>query len=185
MHSKPITRRASVLRVAFAAAMAIAAAGTFQRSLAVALPVIAGSASDAALAKGPGGLPDMRDRGTFRAGGRQCQRQRLAQDFHRGRGPGDDIGAGPPDADPMREFCCTSSSSSAACRPDPLPIQGEGSGFIRPCRRRDPNQRHVVNGADEVVVKLTDQREYVAKVLGADKLSDVACSRSMRATSPS
>ena len=33
---------------------------------------------------------------------------------------------------------------------------------------------HVVEGADEVLVTLTDRREFKAKVLGADKRSDVA-----------
>ena len=33
---------------------------------------------------------------------------------------------------------------------------------------------HVVDGAKEVTVKLTDHREYKAKVLGADKTSDIA-----------
>ncbi len=33
---------------------------------------------------------------------------------------------------------------------------------------------HVVEGADEVVVTLTDKREFKAKIIGADKRSDVA-----------
>jgi serine protease Do len=33
---------------------------------------------------------------------------------------------------------------------------------------------HVVDGADEVIIKLTDKREFKAKVLGSDKRSDVA-----------
>ena len=33
---------------------------------------------------------------------------------------------------------------------------------------------HVVDGAKEVTVKLSDHREYKAKVLGADKSSDIA-----------
>lgn len=44
-------------------------------------------------------------------------------------------------------------------------------------RRADgliPTNAHVVSGADEVVVKLTDRREFRAKVLGSDKLTDVA-----------
>jgi serine protease Do len=31
-----------------------------------------------------------------------------------------------------------------------------------------------VDGADEVMVKLTDKREFKAKVIGADKRTDVA-----------
>ena len=33
---------------------------------------------------------------------------------------------------------------------------------------------HVVEGADEVIVTLTDNREYKAKIIGADKRTDVA-----------
>ena len=33
---------------------------------------------------------------------------------------------------------------------------------------------HVVDGAKEVTVKLSDHREYKAKVLGADRSSDIA-----------
>jgi serine protease Do len=33
---------------------------------------------------------------------------------------------------------------------------------------------HVVDGADEVMVTLTDNREYKAKIIGADKRSDIA-----------
>jgi serine protease Do len=33
---------------------------------------------------------------------------------------------------------------------------------------------HVVDGADEVVVRLTDKREFKAKIIGADKRTDVA-----------
>src|SRR5262249_15679379 len=33
---------------------------------------------------------------------------------------------------------------------------------------------HVVDGADEVTVRLTDRREFKAKVLGTDKTTDVA-----------
>ncbi len=33
---------------------------------------------------------------------------------------------------------------------------------------------HVIEGADEVTVKLLDKREFRAKVIGADKRTDVA-----------
>lgn len=54
------------------------------------------------------------------------------------------------------------------------PTRGVGSGFIV-----DPNgivltNAHVVDGADQVSVKLTDKREFTAKVLGVDKATDIA-----------
>jgi serine protease Do len=53
-------------------------------------------------------------------------------------------------------------------------VRGQGSGFIV---REDGiimTNAHVVNDAEEVTVRLNDKREFKAKVLGADKDSDVA-----------
>lgn len=52
--------------------------------------------------------------------------------------------------------------------------RGQGSGFII-----DPNgiiltNNHVVDGADEVTVHLSDKREFKAKVLGTDPKTDIA-----------
>ena len=49
-----------------------------------------------------------------------------------------------------------------------------GSGFIVGADGHILTNAHVVEGADEVMVKLADKREYKAKVLGADKRTDVA-----------
>jgi serine protease Do len=49
-----------------------------------------------------------------------------------------------------------------------------GSGFIISADGHVLTNAHVVEGADEVLVKLTDKREFKAKVLGADKRTDVA-----------
>ena len=54
------------------------------------------------------------------------------------------------------------------------PIQGLGSGFIISPDGVILTNAHVVADADEVTVKLTDKREYKAKVLGIDKPSDIA-----------
>jgi serine protease Do len=58
--------------------------------------------------------------------------------------------------------------------PRQMPVHGLGSGFII-----DPNgiimtNAHVVKDASEVTVKLTDRREFRAKVLGADPKTDIA-----------
>jgi serine protease Do len=52
--------------------------------------------------------------------------------------------------------------------------RGVGSGFIISDDGYVMTNAHVVEGADEVTVTLTDRREFKAKVLGADKRSDVA-----------
>lgn len=54
------------------------------------------------------------------------------------------------------------------------PIHGLGSGFIIKSDGVILTNAHVVDDADEVTVKLTDGREFKAKVLGVDKASDVA-----------
>jgi serine protease Do len=55
-----------------------------------------------------------------------------------------------------------------------VPIRGEGSGFIVSPDGLILTNAHVVQGADEVTVKLTDRREFRAKVLGSDPVTDVA-----------
>ena len=52
--------------------------------------------------------------------------------------------------------------------------RGVGSGFILTSDGLVMTNAHVVEGADEVIVTLTDNREYKAKIIGADKRSDVA-----------
>ena len=54
------------------------------------------------------------------------------------------------------------------------PSGGIGSGFIASSDGIILTNAHVVADADEVTVKLTDQREFKAKVLGVDEASDVA-----------
>jgi serine protease Do len=49
-----------------------------------------------------------------------------------------------------------------------------GSGFIVSADGFVLTNAHVVESADEVLVKLTDRREFKAKVIGADKRTDVA-----------
>lgn len=52
--------------------------------------------------------------------------------------------------------------------------RGVGSGFILSSDGLIMTNAHVVEGADEVIVTLTDKREFKAKIIGADKRSDVA-----------
>ena len=52
--------------------------------------------------------------------------------------------------------------------------RGVGSGFILTSDGLVMTNAHVVDGADEVIVTLTDNREYKAKIIGADKRTDVA-----------
>jgi len=54
------------------------------------------------------------------------------------------------------------------------PSKGVGSGFIVSADGYVLTNAHVVADASEVTVTLTDRREFVAKVIGIDKASDVA-----------
>ncbi|HSI48456.1 MAG TPA: Do family serine endopeptidase [Ideonella sp.] len=52
--------------------------------------------------------------------------------------------------------------------------RGIGSGFILSADGLVMTNAHVVDGADELLVRLADKREFKGKVIGADKRSDVA-----------
>ena len=52
--------------------------------------------------------------------------------------------------------------------------QGSGSGFIISPSGLILTNNHVVAGADRVIVRLYDKREFAAKVVGADPATDVA-----------
>ena len=58
-----------------------------------------------------------------------------------------------------------------------VPFHGQGSGFIISNDGLILTNAHVVREAKEVTVKLSDRREYRAKVLGADPATDVAVLR--------
>src|ERR1700689_1757327 len=58
--------------------------------------------------------------------------------------------------------------------PQQTPVHGEGSGFIIRPDGVIMTNAHVVNGASEVTVRMTDRREYTAKVIGVDTKSDIA-----------
>ena len=61
--------------------------------------------------------------------------------------------------------------------PAPGPMRGQGSGFIVSSDGLILTNAHVVADASEVTVKLTDRREFTAKVVGVDATSDVAVLR--------
>lgn len=52
--------------------------------------------------------------------------------------------------------------------------QSLGSGFIISADGYILTNHHVVNNADEIIVKLTDRRELVAKLIGSDARTDIA-----------
>ena len=59
--------------------------------------------------------------------------------------------------------------------PDQQPsVRSLGSGFIISEDGYVLTSAHVVDNADEIIVRMTDRREMLAKVIGTDKRSDVA-----------
>jgi serine protease Do len=58
--------------------------------------------------------------------------------------------------------------------PQEYKVHGLGSGFIISADGYVLTNAHVVTDAEDITVKLTNKREYKAKVIGADKSTDVA-----------
>ena len=91
---------------------------------------------------------------------------------------GSDASDDGPDAqspDAMRDFLRSFQQRFGGLPPQmSLPVRGEGSGFIVSADGVILTNAHVIADADEVRIKLTDHREFMAKVLGADKLTDIA-----------
>ncbi len=58
-----------------------------------------------------------------------------------------------------------------------MPFRGQGSGFIISDDGLILTNAHVVRDAKEVTVKLSDRREFNAKVLGSDTTTDIAVLR--------
>jgi serine protease Do len=52
--------------------------------------------------------------------------------------------------------------------------QGAGSGFIVESDGYIITNHHVIENADEIIVRMADRREFVAELIGSDPLSDVA-----------
>jgi serine protease Do len=86
-----------------------------------------------------------------------------------GGSSGGDEGGG--DDDPLSQFFHRFQMPTPEHTP---PARGIGSGFIVSSDGYVLTNAHVVADASEVTVKLTDRREFRAKVIGVDKRSDVA-----------
>src|SRR4051812_26657067 len=86
-----------------------------------------------------------------------------------------DVGMSPDD--PMYEFFKRFMGPGGMQQPQQQPMHGIGSGFIVSADGVVLTNAHVVQNASEVMVKLTDRREFKAKVVGVDPQTDVAVLR--------
>ena len=77
---------------------------------------------------------------------------------------------GAPD-DPLHDFLRRFGVPPRGSTP---PARGEGSGFIVAPEGYILTNAHVVADASQVTVRLTDRREFTAKVVGVDRRTDVA-----------
>jgi serine protease Do len=85
-------------------------------------------------------------------------------------------GRGGPDADdPLNDFFRRFGIPNQGGQPrNAPPAHGTGSGFIVSSDGYILTNAHVVSSAETVTVKLTDRREFQAKVVGQDERTDVA-----------
>jgi len=88
---------------------------------------------------------------------------------------------GMPDDEQMQEFfkrfgipSMPGNPGQNGVPPSDYKSQSLGSGFILSSDGYILTNAHVVSEADEVIVKLYDKREFKAKIIGADKRTDVA-----------
>ena len=76
-------------------------------------------------------------------------------------------------SDPF-EFFRRFQQGPGRAEPREVPVRGMGSGFVVSADGIILTNAHVVKDANEVTVKLTDRREFRAKVLGSDPKTDIA-----------
>ena len=80
-----------------------------------------------------------------------------------------------PEGSPLRDLMKKFFGEYGYQMPDENPEKRSlGSGFIISDDGYILTNYHVVDGADQVIVRTNDRREYVAKVVGKDKRSDIA-----------
>jgi len=94
---------------------------------------------------------------------------KTSYDGQPGQGRGDAFGD-----DPFMEFFRRFQGQQQPRGQREMPTHGMGSGFIISADGIILTNAHVVRDAREVTVKLTDRREFRAKVLGSDPKTDVA-----------
>jgi serine protease Do len=97
----------------------------------------------------------------------------IVQNARASRGPGGGLTSDDPLLEFFKRFGLPAPGGGGAPE-DNTPARGMGSGFIVSNDGYILTNAHVVADADDVTVRLTDRREFPAKVIGFDPHSDVA-----------
>ena len=79
-----------------------------------------------------------------------------------------------PEDSPLRDFFRRFFDEGNELFEEQRPTASLGSGFIISGDGYIVTNRHVIDKSNEIVVRLTDRREFAAKLIGADKRSDIA-----------
>ncbi len=81
---------------------------------------------------------------------------------------------GLPEDSPFRDFFRHFFDEENQLFDESRPSTSLGSGFIISKDGYVVTNNHVIDEAEEIIVRLTDRREFAAKLIGADKRSDIA-----------
>ncbi|MFO1324062.1 MAG: DegQ family serine endoprotease [Burkholderiales bacterium] len=140
----------------------------FRTGVAAGAVALAISFAPAVSAQGRAGLPDFTD--LYEKNGPAVVSIDVTQKSRRARGMPELS-----EDDPFYEFFRRFGQVPPRQRPEREPeAQSVGSGFIIGSDGQVLTNAHVVDGADEVTVRLSDKREFKAKVIGTDKRTDIA-----------
>ncbi len=161
-----ITLKRSLLAVAVAAALGAGYAGSHAPVVtqAQAAPAVAAVPAPAMPLVTPAAYPDFAS--IVRASGPAVVNITVSGKARAGQSEGAD--------DQMSEFLRRFGPGFPRMPQGPRVQRGQGSGFIVAGDGLILTNAHVVDGAQEVTVKLTDRREFKARVVGLDKRADVA-----------
>lgn len=153
----------------------IAAVGVFSALIATVFLIAAPTASAQNPINANRGLPDFADL-VDRVGPSvvNISTTQKAKPDQRRRKPREEPEELPFDNDPFFEFFKNIPGMPRFEMPQPRDARSLGSGFIVSSDGYIITNAHVVREADEVTVRLTDKREFDAKIVGQDARSDIA-----------
>ncbi len=185
MTSRTISTKALVIAMTAAGAIGAVGAGAYSSARAVTAPqtgAVTTVATDSPQAPIAAAAPlvSMPDFSTITSRDGPAVVNISVSGMAKASGDDADAVAGLDPDDPMAQFFrhfqggAQGRRSQQAPQQREVPTRGQGSGFIVSADGIILTNAHVVKDAKEVTVKLTDRREFRAKVLGSDAKTDIA-----------